>query len=548
MEAISENSSLKGDAAKRANLEGAEYHRQGKLPEAEACYRHALELNPDFPEALNNLGSISRGKGQFAVAERCLRKALSLKPDYPQALNNLGNLLGELNRLSEAENSYREALRLKPDYVEAYVNLGNLLRQLDKIAEAEQCYLTAINLNPDMLEAHANICNLFEKTNQTEKLRDFLSNITADQYARHPGLTISNANLLRHEKKYQEALALIKKINLASIANTALTIEVLALMGDLADRLGNHEEAFEYFKESKKRAAINYERIGADKSKFLNGAKAIADQLAVRGSTSRETSVSKPVRLAFMVGFPRSGTTLLDSILRGHPEVEVIEEKPMLARTLEEAGRQESANPGFFAQIDDAQIAGLREIYLDEMKKFCGSNNQDKLIIDKLPLNLIYGGFIHRLFPEARFILVLRDPRDCVLSCFMQDFRANDAMANFLTLEDAAGFYDFVMRLWKRDNDLLTLPVVEVRYENLVTELEASVRPLLDFLGLPWNDAVIRFQETALKRNQIKTPSYHQVVQPIYQNAKGRWNNYKNQMERVIPVLAPWIKEFGYEN
>ena len=165
-----------------------------------------------------------------------------------------------------------------------------------------------------------------------------------------------------------------------------------------------------------------------------------------------------------------------------------------------------------------------------------------------MPLNIAHAGLIHRLFPEAKFILALRDPRDCVLSCFMQTFLPNDAMANFLTLEDAAKFYDFVMDLWKQYEGMLPLTVHRVRYEDVVSNFDESVRSLLQFLGLPWDDAVSHYQDTAMKREQIRTPSYHQVVQPIYKRASGRWLNYRIQIQPVLGILEPWAKQFGYES
>ena len=130
----------------------------------------------------------------------------------------------------------------------------------------------------------------------------------------------------------------------------------------------------------------------------------------------------------------------------------------------------------------------------------------------------------------------------------MQTFEPNDAMANFLTMEDAASFYDKVMVVWQHYEQHLALSVHRVRYEEVVTDFEGAVRPLLDYLDLPWNDSVSSFQDTALKRGQIRTPSYHQVVQPIYQRASGRWMNYKVQMEGVLAKLQPWVERFGYNN
>ena len=168
------------------------------------------------------------------------------------------------------------------------------------------------------------------------------------------------------------------------------------------------------------------------------------------------------------------------------------------------------------------------------------------LVVDKLPLNTIKAGLIHRIFPQARFLFVQRHPCDCVLSCFMQNFKLNDAMVNFLDLADAAQVYDEVMTLWQQYQAVLPLRVHTVRYETLVEAFEETVTPILDFLGVGWDDGVQNYGETALRRGKIDTPSYDQVTQPLYTRARGRWKRYRNHLQPVLPLLLPWARHFGY--
>ena len=173
-------------------------------------------------------------------------------------------------------------------------------------------------------------------------------------------------------------------------------------------------------------------------------------------------------------------------------------------------------------------------------------NPQSKIYIDKFPLNIIYVGEIFRIFPKAKFIVSLRHPCDCVLSSFMQTFSINNAMANFLNLEDSAKLYDLVMKLWIQYTSIFPINYYEVRYENLVENLETTVKPLLKFLELPWHDSVLEFYKTAKKGPQIKTPSYDQVIKPIYSESVGNWKLYKKQITNIYPILKPWIKKFDY--
>ena len=188
----------------------------------------------------------------------------------------------------------------------------------------------------------------------------------------------------------------------------------------------------------------------------------------------------------------------------------------------------------------------LRQIYFAELNQHLDMNDDAVVLIDKLPLNIIAAGLIHRIFPEARFVFAQRHPCDCVLSCFMQNFALNDAMANFLDLEDAARLYDKVMTLWLQYQSALPLQVHTVCYEILIEDFEETLTPLLDFLGVDWDEGLRDYTETAYRRGKIKTPSYNQVTQPLYTHARGRWQRYRQHLQPVLPLLLPWAERFGY--
>ena len=164
-----------------------------------------------------------------------------------------------------------------------------------------------------------------------------------------------------------------------------------------------------------------------------------------------------------------------------------------------------------------------------------------------MPLDMVLAGLLHRLFPDARFIFAERHPADVVLSCFITNFRLNDAMANFLDLEDSARFYDLAMTHWQQCRSIFSLDVHELRYEHMVADLEGAVRPLLDWLGLPWDQGMLDHRQTARGRGYVTTASYAQVTEPIYGRAAGRWVRYRDHLEPVLPVLAPWAERLGYE-
>jgi len=173
-------------------------------------------------------------------------------------------------------------------------------------------------------------------------------------------------------------------------------------------------------------------------------------------------------------------------------------------------------------------------------------NPVGRLVVDKLPLNIVEAGLIHRLFPQARFILAVRHPCDVCLNCFMQSFRINHAMANFLTLEDAALPYDKVMALWAQYRAVLPLEARQVRYEDLVDDFDGTVGGLLEFLGLGWDDGVRRYAERAGRSKRIDTPSDNQVTEAIYTRARYRWRRYEARLAPIMDRLAPHIAAFGY--
>jgi hypothetical protein len=223
----------------------------------------------------------------------------------------------------------------------------------------------------------------------------------------------------------------------------------------------------------------------------------------------------------------------------------VIEEKPIVAAMRKHIGSLPTAE--FLTHLNNHQIASLSEVYFEELYSHITIDSSHQIIIDKLPLNIINVGLIHRVFPNSKFILALRHPYDCTLSCFMQDFVLNDAMANFFTLQQSAELYNATMFLWKSYNSALNMQVCKLKYEDLILDLQGTVEPLLNFLGLDWNDNLLNYQQTALSRERIHTPSYYQVTQSLYKQAEGRWRNYQEKMEEVVSLLEPWVNEFEYQ-
>jgi hypothetical protein len=206
---------------------------------------------------------------------------------------------------------------------------------------------------------------------------------------------------------------------------------------------------------------------------------------------------------------------------------------------------EETDVPRRMRRLDSDRVRPLRDRYWKEVEAVLGPQVHAGTIVDKTPLNLIDIGLINAVFPEAKVIMILRDPRDVCLSCFMQLFGLNTAMINFLSWENTARFYDEVMDLWLHLRPMLTLQIIEVRYEDTVADLEGQARRILDRLGLRWDEGVLAFHEKA-KDRYISTPSFAAVTEKIHTRATNRWRNYEKHYEPVRQYLQRYVEAFGY--
>ncbi len=357
------------------------------------------------------------------------------------------------------------------------------------------------------------------------------------------------AQLANRKNQFEDALGYLKKVQVERIQPSQKEA-YFSLLGKACDKLGRFDEAFPAFVKQNElaRVSVGAKKFNADR--YLNSVLAhkVAWATGVKPAWTNPISGVNKKSPTFLVGFPRSGTTLLDTILRSHAQITVVEEKPMVGVLVEVMSKAFAQSPTIqnLNTLSEADVISLQDIYFKELKKHLDRADDGKLFVDKFPLNIVHAGIIHRVFPDAKFILALRHPCDCVLSCFMQTFKLNDAMANFLSLDQSAKLYAAVMELWSVYQQKLDLDVHVLKYEDLVQDLEGTCKSLISFLGLEWDDNLHNYQKTALDRSSINTPSYNQVVQPLYKQASGRWTNYRKQMQPVLPVLQPWIEAFGY--
>jgi len=540
-----------GDVAIVHNVHGVIAAEKGVFQDAIASYQRAIALEPDNCDVHFNLGNVLRDKGDLKPALASYRAALQIKPGDPDVAFNMASVLHGLGELNAAEKLFRQLVELSPKDHSAHSNLGGVLFRLNRTEEAIECFRRALELHPAFVEAHDNLCEVLEKTNQTDELRKAVAHALTVCRPNDIRIAIRQAQLLRRDDDLEGARKILSGVEKFHPAQAQLNSAYWYLLGDICDRLEDAQTAYRAFVEANIWAAKAVGGRGLKPERYI---RKLDDLQAVYKSV-RRTEPSKTAtqpdapQLVFLIGFPRSGTTLLDTVLLTHSRISVVEEKPMVQEMVRLAAGWQTGDLPDYENLSGDQVKQLRDAYMTRLNQHLPDPAADgDVVIDKLPLNIAEAGLISKVFPDARFLLVLRDPCDCVLSCFMQDFGLNNAMANFLDLKSTAQCYVKVMSLWTTYTGALHLPVHTVKYEQIVGDLEKTVSEVLGFLELDWEPAMADYKATAIDRKRIGTPSYHQVVQPIYSRATGRWRRYRAHMVTVLPTLLKWAEIHGYSN
>jgi tetratricopeptide (TPR) repeat protein len=539
-------------------------HRKGDIGAAERLYLDILRAAPAEFNALHLLGVIRAQQRRFEEAERLIRRAVQVNPMNAEAQNNLGNVLFELGRPREAVPCFRQALSLKPAYPEAHYNLGNALRDSEEPEAAARAFRTAIGIRPDYRDALLNLAALLRQLGQPLEAISNLKRILE----RRPG-DAEAWNLMGHALEeagrsteaiaaFDRSLSLapgsvgahFDRINIAKVtAEDGLLAGLQALAaraGTLAPRdqamlhfalgkaeedLGRYDEAFADLAEGNrvKRGLVAYDE--ASEIDRMDRVRAVFTDELMQAKAGEGSDSDLPI---FVLGFPRSGTTLVEQILASHPQVHGAGELRLvaqLARDLASEAKAEGAYPEAIALLDGAGLRRLGDLYVERLRKLAPGAAH---ITDKLPGNYVHLGFIRLILPRAKILHVMRDPLDTCISCFCRSFAGELNFAYDLgELGRAYRRYAELMDHWRR-----VLPagaMLEVRYEDVVGDLEGQARRILEHCGLPWDPRCLAFHET---ERTVLTASVSQVRQPIYRSSLARWRRYERHLGPLQAALA----------
>lgn len=497
------------------NLIAHRLEEQGRLDDSIAELRRGLELAPDDMQLLTTLGFSLIQKEQRSEALDVFDRTAALYPDFPPAHFGRGSALERLGELIGAGAAYERAVALAPDYADAWSGLGDLAERRGAREDAKVMAERALALSPHHLDAQMTLARLANATKDYAGAETRLRAVLAD--ARLTPVAAANARIL---------------------------------LGDALDGQGRIADAWAAYTDGNTRLRQLYRPVfeAGGLSSPADAARRLAAEFA---ETDPTDWIGKPDAAArgdvqshsFLFGFARSGTTLLEQILATHPDVIALEERPTLHDTEMDfvtlAGGMQT-----LAKLDDTALRPYREAYWRRVRGF-GVEPAGKAFLDKFPLNTFKIPLIVKLFPDAKLLFALRDPRDVVLSCFRRTFRMNTSMYMFTDIEAAARYYSAVMASAVVYRERLALNLHEVRYEALVDDFEGEARRICDFLGLAWTDELKDFAETS-KRRGVATPSAVQVSRGLYRDGMGQWRRYAEQLKAVEPILAPWIERYGY--
>jgi len=511
----------------------------------------ALAEGVEHPSVLNLAASARYGEGRFEEAAALLRQARKLAPKDPHILNSLAVCLKALGQPDAALDAYNAALRLDPRMAAAHFNRGALLEELSDIKGARAAYERAAVLDSNYLEPLAALAWLDAQAGDSASAGMNAGRVLA----RAPASVLARMALASAELQQGDLSA--ASDHLAALSgDPALTplnrSIVLGLIADVRDAEGRWAEAFAAYSASNAELkSLNVPRFEAPgmetalaKARRLADWFETADAEPWRKAPAVRPCAADPRANVFLVGFPRSGTTLLENVLAAHPDVVALEEKPCLERVADPyLASSESLEK--LARISSAEAVRQRDAYWSCVRRY-GVDPRGKVFIDKMPLASVQMPVVAKLFPNARILFALRDPRDVVLSCFRRRFGMNPAMYQLLTLDGAAALYDAVMRLSEVYRKLLPLPRHEVRYENLVEDFDGTTQAVCDFLGLDWTDEMRDFAAKARARG-ISTPSSGQVARGLNREGQGAWQRYREQMTPVLSILERWVEKFGHE-
>jgi Flp pilus assembly protein TadD len=505
-------------------------YNAGKLVEAEQICQQIITIKPALFDALHLLAAVQSKLGKKEMALVNYNRALKVRPDSAEVLSNRGVTLHELKRFKEALASYDRALKVRPDYAEALSNRGHTLSQVGELDAALVHYRRALALKSNLTNVHVNMGNALKELGQLQEAQKaYLDAIRLD-----PGNALAYVNLV------DSALFLPGDPHLAAMEALAAKSEGLSktdrmwlafALGKAYADLKDFRRSFQHFLEGNaaKRAMISYDERSA--LAFIDRIEAVFTPELIKAKSGGGENSPRPI---FVIGMPRSGTTLVEQIIASHPMVHGAGELDTLNDVILAVHGPDGNNVPFPECVPALDASTLKQIgthYVEAVRKLAPSSER---VTDKTLQNYLCAGLIHLALPNAKIIHTVRNPVDTCVSCFT---RLYSAQLNYTCdLGELGRYYkrhEGLMAHWHR-----VLPpnrILDVRYEEVVADLEGQARRIISHCGLSWDERCLSFHQTI---RPVRTASATQVRQPIYKTAVGRWRDYEEQLGPLLSALG----------
>ena len=519
---------------------------------AEALLRRLVRLDPNHPGGAIALAALLLQRGALAEAETHARNAVRLAPTHPMSHSLMGMIMTEARRPQVAEHHYRRAAALTPKPDAAFLaNFARCLTAQGKVAEARELFGRSIALEPNGFKALVHWARLEEADRQFDRAGELLDAAEAAAPG-HPQVALQRAVLERRLGRCDAALARLDAVA-AALAGTAadpgFAIELLNERGVVLDKLGRSAEAFEIYRQAKQAMVeMTGQTYMAAEAAELAGRLAgffTAERAAQLPRAAPRADTAQPI---FILGFPRSGTTMVEQTLSAHPQISAGDELPAIQELSELAPRLLNSPLSYPEALVELWMGDqslgldtLRDLYLQRARQLGAIGEGADWFTDKMPLNETHLGLIGLVFPQAPLIHVLRHPLDVVLSTFANPMTHGFHCAS--DLQSIARHYVLIADLVERTRRAMPLRYLAVRYEDIVADQQACVREMLDFVGVAFESACLAFHEN---RRYARTASYAQVSEPLHDRSVHRWRAYRDQLAPVIPILEPVIRRLGY--
>ena len=501
---------------------GVALEEQGHLAEAHDAYQRAVQLKPDYVTALVNLGDVLRKRLQESQAEEKYRQALRLDPQNPLTSFKLGECLWEQRRLREGEQAFRQVIRIAPDFPDTYNRLGRVLADLGRMSDSEAALRQAVRLHPDSARFHCDLASVL----------GFQGRLDEAEQACRQALRVDPDSALafwtlctyrKYDSVDHDDVTRMRAVLEAGEIEESDAAQLHFALGKIYDDCGKFDDAFSRYEDANR---IRNESTSYSPRRFADFIARVIEVFDSGFFAQRRDYGMDSETPVFIVGMPRSGSTLIEQIVDCHPDAYGAGELDELRELVDRLAHRavgDDAFPECARDISQEAAATLARDHLARIRQYV--EGDVTRILDKMPSNFLHLGLVALLFPKARIIHCCRDPLDTCLSVFFQNFSGVHEYA--YDLYEIGTYYRQYDRLMAHWRSVLPLKLYEIQYEQLVSHLDAKARELIDFLELDWDDSCLRFDRNS---RSVTTSSAWQVRQPVYGTSVRRWQNYEKYL------------------